>query len=81
MLSQISNYFADDWKKISFKLLEHADVKSIGSTNDPNDEKCLEMLVKWLETDTSATYSKLIDALCEHDLQDVAKKIEDKVLK
>ena len=81
MLSRITSCLTADWRRIAYELLKPEDVKSIELSTKPNDDKCLDMLIKWLETDTSASYSKLIDALHEHDLPSVAEQIKDKVLK
>ena len=55
-------------------------VQNIESTTKSNDDKCLDMLVKWLETDTTASYFKLINALKECDLHNAAEKTKNKVL-
>ena len=81
MLSRITGYVAAYWRIIGYELLKPEDVKNIESTTAPNDVKCLDMFIKWLESDTNASYSKLIDALNEHDLHDAAEKIKNKVLK
>ena len=81
VLSRITSYLTADWRKIAYELLKPEDVKNIESSTKPNNDKCLDMLIKWLETDTSASYSKLIDALYEYDLPSAAEKIKDKVLK
>ena len=81
ILSRITGYIAAYWRIIGYELLKPEDVKNIESTTVPNDDKCLDMLIKWLESDTSASYSKLIDALNEHDRHDAAEKIKNKVLK
>ena len=81
MLSRITGHLAADWRIVGYELLENAqDVKSIESTTASNNDKCLDMLIKWLESDTSACYSKLIDALKEHNLCNAAEKIRNKVL-
>jgi len=81
MLSRIRGYLAADWRVIGYELLKPEDVETIESTTASNDDKCLDMLIKWLESDTSASYSKLIDALYEHDLLNAAEQIKSKVLK
>ena len=81
MLSRITSHFAADWRRIAYELLEPKDVKNIAATTKSNEEKCLDMLIKWLETDISASYSQLIDALNEQDLQNAAETIKDRVLK
>ena len=82
MLARITGHLAAHWKRVGYELLEPDDVKSINSTAKADDEKCLDMLIKWFETDPSASYSKLIDALNEHDdLSSAVEKIKNKVLK
>ena len=81
MLSRITGYLAANWRLIGYELLKPEDVRNIESTTASNDNKCLDMLIKWVETDTSASYSKLIDALNEHNLHNAAEKIKNKVLK
>ena len=81
VLSRITSCLTTYWRIMAYELLEPEDVKSIESSTKPNNDKCLDMLIKWLETDTSASYSKLIDALYENDLPSVAEQIKDKVLK
>ena len=82
MLSRITGHLAAHWKRIGYELLELKDVESINSIAKTDDEKCLDMLIKWLTTDPSATYSKLIDALNEYDdLSSAVEKIKNKVLK
>ena len=81
MLTRIRGYLTAHWRVIGYELLQPEDVKSIESTTAPNDVKCLDMLIKWLESDPSASYSTLIDALNENDLHDAAEQIKKKVLK
>lgn len=81
MLSRITSHLAADWRNVGYELLDNPqDVKSIESTTASNNSKCLDMLIKWLESDTSASYAKLIDALNEYDLRNVAEKIKNKLL-
>jgi len=81
MLSRVTSYLTADWRRIAYELLKPEDVKNIAATTKSNEEKCLDMLIKWLETDINASYSQLIDALNEQDLQNAAEKIKEKVLK
>ena len=60
MLSRITDHLAAHWKRIGYELLELDDVESIDSTAKTDDKKCLDMLIKWLKTDPSASYSKLV---------------------
>ena len=81
MLSRITSYLAADWKIVGYELLENPqDVDIIESTTASINNKCLDMLIKWLKSDTSASYSKLIDALNEHNLCNAAERIRNKVL-
>ena len=81
MLSQITDYLASNWRRIGFQLLEPEHVQNIESTTKPNVDKCLDMLIKWLETDKNPTYSRLIDALYLLEYQGIAEKIKKKLLK
>ena len=81
MLSRITGDLTDHWRIIGYELLKPEDVKNIECTTASNVDKCLDMLIKWLESDPSASYSKLIDALDEHDLHNAAERIKNKVLK
>ena len=80
MLSRIDHLLVANWRSIAFELLEPEDAKNIDSTTKSNEDKSLDMLFKWLETDNNASYSKLIDALQEFNLTNAAEKIKDKVL-
>ena len=53
----------------------------IERTNKTDDEKCFNMLKRWVDVDANASYSKLIDALHVYDLSNAAKKIMDDVEK
>ena len=80
MLSRITSLLAADWELVGYELLKPEDVHNIEPSTVSNNMKCLKMLKKWLESDLSASYSKLIDALNEYKLHNVAKQIRDKVL-
>ena len=80
MLSRITSFLTDHWRRIAYELLQPQDVKSIESTTKSNDDKCLDVLIKWLETDPSASYSKLIEALNELDLSSAADNVKKKIL-
>ena len=54
-------------------MIEHA--------NKRDDEKCLDMLEKWLEVDVKASYCKLINALQEHHLNRAVEQVENEVYK
>ena len=81
MLSRISGYLSAHWRAVGYELLQPEDVKSIESTTASNDDKCLDMLIKWLESDPSASYSALIDALNENELFSAAEQIKKRLLK
>ena len=81
LLSRTKRHFATHWRDIGYEFLTATpeDVQTIERTNKTEDEKCFDMLKRWVETDADASYSKLIDALHEYDLNDAAKKIMDKI--
>ena len=81
LLSRTKRHFATHWRDIGYELLTATpeDVQAIERTNKTEDEKCFDILKRWVETDANASYSKLIDALHEYDLNDAAKKIMDKI--
>ena len=81
MLSRITIDVMDYWRGIGYELLDADDVKNIESTPKHNRDKCLNMFIKWLETDPSASYSKLIDALNEYGLSTAVEKIKKGVFK
>ena len=51
------------------------DVRMIDRTNKAEEEKCFDMLERWVEVDTDASYSKLIDIPREYNLDKMYKKI------
>ena len=81
LLSRIKRYFAVHWRDIGYELLTVTpqDVEMIERTNKTVDEKCFDMLKRWVEVDANASYSKLIDALRVYDLTNAVKKIMDDV--
>ena len=81
-LSRIIGHLEGHWKELAYQLLEREDiVKTIQLSSKPNNDKCHDMLTKWLEVDPSASYSQLIKALEECELFFVAEKIKYKVLR
>ena len=80
ILSRINAELTDDWRNIGYELLEPDYVENIDSSTKHDKAKCLDMLIKWLKTDPSATYSKLIEALCRYDLSCAIEKIKVEVL-
>ena len=81
MLSRIAGDLKEDWRGIGYELLEPDDVENIDSTKKQDKAKCLDMLIKWLKTDPSASYSRLIEVLHIYDLSSAIEKIKDGVLK
>ena len=81
ILSRIKDHFAIHWKDIGYELLitTPKDVEIIESTNKSESGKCFDMLKRWMETDTNACYSKLINALRVYNLEDAAEMIMDKI--
>ena len=80
MLSRINCLLVPKWRSIAYELLEPEDATNIDSSTQSNEDKSLDMLFKWLETDSDASYSKLIDALQEFNLTYAAEKIKNQVL-
>ena len=79
---------APNWKVLSKMLLNHDLVKNgyleTIESNSPGKVKCCKrMFKKWLETDTSASWKKLIEALQSPDVQlnCVAENIQKMMLK
>ena len=81
MLSRIKRYFAVHWRDIGYELLTTTpeDVRMIDRMNKGEEEKCFDMLERWVEVDVNASYSKLIDALQEYYLDNVVKQVIDKI--
>ena len=53
----------------------------IEDANKGADEKCFDMLERWLEADVNVSYRTLINALKEHHLNDAAEWVKDEVYK
>ena len=81
MLARIKCHFAVHWRDTGYELLTHTpeDVDIIGHSNKSEEDKCLDMLKRWVETDVNASYSKLIDALHEYKLDTATEEIEDEL--
>ena len=84
LLSRIKCYFAVHWRNIACELLTGTssyDIEVIEHKNKADDEKCFDMLKRWVEVDVTASYSKLINALHVYSLVNAAEKIKDEVEK
>ena len=55
------------------------DIQLIDRRNKAEEEKCFDMLERWLEVDANASYSKLINALFEYNLGNTIKLIIDRI--
>ena len=77
MLSRIKRHFASHWVDVGYELLTTTpeDVGTIQHSNKTENEKCFDMLTRWVETDANASYSKLIDALNVYDLNIAIEKV------
>ena len=53
-----------------------AEVKIIDSSSKRIEEKCFDMLEKWLETSSNPCYEDLIKALEEHKLYEASEKVK-----
>lgn len=78
MLSRIKRHFAIHWRDIGYELLTATpeDVQIIERTNKTESEKCFDMLKRWVEVDANASYSKLIGALHEYNLDNAIEQIK-----
>ena len=78
-LSRIKRHFAVHWRDIGYELLTETpeDVGKIECANKSEEDKCFDMLKRWVDTDVNASYSKLINALREYKLDTAVKKIMD----
>ena len=81
MVSLFTDYILPDWIRIGYQLFDSKHVQRIVATNKSDVDKCLDMLIQWLDTDTSATYSKLVDVLIRLDHNNSAEQIKNMVLK
>ena len=68
LYSDVVPKYASDWEDIGIKLgLKKHDLDNISTNNAYNPDRtvecCKKMLNKWLETDTSATWDKLRNAI------------------
>ena len=83
LLSRIKHHFAVHWRDIGYELLTATpdDVQLIDSehTNKTEDQKCFNMLKRWVEVDANASYSKLIEALHVYNLDNAVKQIIDEI--
>ena len=81
MLSRIKRHFASHWMDIGYELLTTTpdDIETIEHTNKTENEKCFDMLKRWVETDANASYSKLIDALSVYELNIAIEKVVDSI--
>ena len=80
LLSRIKFYFAVRWRDIAYELLTGASsyyIDIIEHKSKDDDEKCFDMLKKWMEVDDNASYSKLINALHTYNLVSAAKEITE----
>ena len=83
MLNRFVTDMAPKYYGIGLELdIKNEQLKVIQS--DPNlhnsEDKCREMLDLWLKNDTSATWSKLCNALEELKQSVLAKNIRDRIL-
>ena len=81
MLSRIKRHLASHWMDIGYEPLTTTpdDIETIERTNKTENEKCFDMLKRWVETDANASYSKLIDALSVYELNIAIEKVVDSI--
>ena len=80
----VRNQISFKWRDLGLELLEQEDegkLKQI-KNNNPNDveECCTEMFVLWLEKYRTATWNRLIQALKEVNLNNLATEVEGKLM-
>ena len=79
ILSRVKQHFSAHWKDVAVELLEHEDVRSIDNSSKTNEEKCFDMLEKWLETSSSPSYLDLIKALKRFNLNHAIEMVKKQV--
>ena len=80
----VTNQVAPYWQELGAQLLDEESVYKLKNIekNYPNDvEKCCsEMLERWLETDSKASWNTLIGALGQINQNTLAAKIKMDIL-
>ena len=79
VLVRVKQHFAHRWKDIAYELLlvnSDSEVKIIDSSPKSIEEKCFDMLQKWLETTSNPCYYDLIKALEEHNLYAASENVK-----
>ena len=83
ILARVKCHFAHKWKDVAYELLVKNPEKVQSIDNDKYksmEEKCFDMLDKWLKTSSNPTYYDLIKALKQHDLEHAVEFIKEQVL-
>ena len=78
-LVKYSAKISASWKQVALNLgISEHKVDTINSDNPSIKDKCYYMFKTWLETNTSACWCQLRQALCAHDvsLQKVADEVK-----
>lgn len=83
-MKELNHYITDmapHYYDIGLELdMLNSTLKDIKNNSTDNREKCREMLQKWLDNDTHATWKKLCDALKEANQSVLAKKIKEAII-
>ena len=83
ILSRTKEFFADKWKDMIYELFDGDNCDDIIKIDDctakSNEDKCMDMLRKWVRTDENASYGKLIDALNAQRLSIAVEKVKEQV--
>lgn len=75
ILRVIKIHFIKYWKDIAYQLIPHEDIELIDNSGKDIEEKCFDMLIKWIDIKPRATYADLIEALKCYNLNKVILKI------
>jgi len=84
MLSRFKAHVTPHWDLIRYEFIKQHIVDTIEKSSRYEDEKCFNVLKRWLEIDPKACYCRLFRALkrhdCNHTIEELKKCIieEDK---
>ena len=80
-LTRIQGFFETKWECIGYHLLPDNEIEGIKCHTGKNDnQKCFDMLCRWLEVDTGATYTALFKALKIFKLNRAVENVKKTIL-
>ena len=81
ILVDIQKLFAQHWEYIAYKLISPEDVETIKHLSDKDiNQKCFDMLKRWVEVKQNASYTELFKALKAFQLNRAVEDIKKTVL-